>query len=135
MVAGLAVSLPKKAQAEEFKWGNRSFLWEHFFKPGLSPEDAVARIRNTAQGLHGLRHMLDTMAWRYVLFDVRLKQAYLKQDMQATLAVVPDRLKKDYVNAVNELVDNTAEAEVINMLNHTSQPPPPKKNQNHNSSR
>ncbi|KAJ8441359.1 hypothetical protein Cgig2_024871 [Carnegiea gigantea] len=110
VVGGLAsVSLPKKAQAEEFKRGTRSFLWDHFFEPGLSPKDAVARIRNTAQGLHGLRHMLDTMAWRYVLFYIRLKQAYLKQDMHAALAVVPDRLKKDYVNAANELVDNMAE--------------------------
>uniref|UniRef100_A0A7C9DEA5 Uncharacterized protein n=1 Tax=Opuntia streptacantha TaxID=393608 RepID=A0A7C9DEA5_OPUST len=107
---GLAsMCLPKKAHAEEFKWGTRSFLWEHFFEPGLSPEDAAARIRNTAEGFHGLRHMLDTMSWRYVIFYIRLKQAYLKQDMQAALAVVPDRLKKDYVNAANELVDNMAE--------------------------
>lgn len=111
LLGGSGFSLPLKANAkeEDFKWGTRSFLWEHFFEPGLSPEDAASRIRNTAEGLHGLRHMLDTMAWRYVIFYIRLKQAYLKQDMQTALAVVPEGLKKDYVNAANELVDNMAE--------------------------
>ncbi|XP_010683142.1 photosynthetic NDH subunit of lumenal location 2, chloroplastic [Beta vulgaris subsp. vulgaris] len=104
-----ATSLALKAEAEELKWGTRSFIWEHFFEPGLSPEDAVARMKNTAEGLHSLRHMLETMSWRYVIFYIRLKQAYLKQDMKSALVMVPDGRKQDYVNAANELVDNMAE--------------------------
>ncbi|KAL2892062.1 Photosynthetic NDH subunit of lumenal location 2 chloroplastic [Bienertia sinuspersici] len=101
--------LPLKAQAQESKWGTRSFIWEKYFEPGLSPEDAVSRIQNTAQGLHGLRHMLETMSWRYVIFYIRLKQAYLRQDMKSAMVMVPQPRRNDYVNAANELVDNMAE--------------------------
>ncbi|KAK9750747.1 hypothetical protein RND81_02G218700 [Saponaria officinalis] len=101
--------LPQKAQSEELKWGTRSFLWEHFFEPGLSPEDAVARIKNTAEGLHSLRHMLDTMSWRYVIFYIRLKQAYLKQDMKTAMAFIPESRMNDYVNVANDLVENMGE--------------------------
>ncbi|XP_074309711.1 photosynthetic NDH subunit of lumenal location 2, chloroplastic [Silene latifolia] len=113
LLGGLGVStttgLPVKAQAEEIKWGTRSFLWEHFFEPGLSPEDAVARIKNTAEGLHSLRHMVDTMSWRYVIFYIRLKQAYLKQDMKTAMALVPQARMNDYVSVANELVDSMGE--------------------------
>ncbi|KAH9626171.1 hypothetical protein KSS87_017695 [Heliosperma pusillum] len=114
-LGGLGVStttttgLPLKAQAEDFKWGTRSFLWEHFFEPGLSPEDAVSRIKNTADGLHSLRHMLDTMSWRYVIFYIRLKQAYLTQDLRTVMALVPEARMNDYVNIANELVENMGE--------------------------
>lgn len=58
--------------------GTRSFLLERFFQP----EDAVARIRQTAEGLYSLRDMLDTMAWRYVIFYIRQKSAYLSQALK-----------------------------------------------------
>ncbi|XP_021746982.1 photosynthetic NDH subunit of lumenal location 2, chloroplastic-like [Chenopodium quinoa] len=112
LLGGLSINaacLPLKAQAEEMKWGTRSFIWERFFEPGLSPEDAVARIKNTAEGLHSLRHMLETMSWRYVIFYIRLKEAYLKQDMKSAMVMVPEGRRDDYVNAANELVDNMAE--------------------------
>ncbi|XP_057542941.1 photosynthetic NDH subunit of lumenal location 2, chloroplastic [Amaranthus tricolor] len=112
LLGGIGVNVansPLKAQAEELKWGTRSFIWERFFEPGLSPEEAVARIKNTAEGLHSLRHMLESMSWRYVIFYIRLKQAYLKQDMKSALAMVPIGRQDDYVNVANELVDNMAE--------------------------
>lgn len=90
-------------------WGTRSFLKERYFEPGLSPEDAVARIRQTAEGLHSIRYMLDTMAWRYVLFYIRLKQAYLSQDMKNVMSLLPENRRKDYVKTANELVDNMME--------------------------
>ncbi|KAL7163854.1 hypothetical protein ACSBR2_039885 [Camellia fascicularis] len=90
-------------------WGTRSFLRERFFEPGLSPEDAAARIRQTAEGLHSIREMLETMSWRYVLFYIRLKQSYLSQDMQNAMSTVPENRRQSYVNAANELVDNMAE--------------------------
>ncbi|KAL0372477.1 UNVERIFIED_CONTAM: Photosynthetic NDH subunit of lumenal location 2, chloroplastic [Sesamum calycinum] len=90
-------------------WGTRSFLRERFFEPGLSPEDAVARIRQTAEGLHDLRGMLESMSWRYVIFYIRLKQAYLSQDMKTAMSMVPESRRKSYVQTANELVDNMAE--------------------------
>ncbi|XP_009606199.1 photosynthetic NDH subunit of lumenal location 2, chloroplastic isoform X1 [Nicotiana tomentosiformis] len=90
-------------------WGVRSFLIEHFFEPGLSPEDAVARIRQTADGLHSIKEMLETMSWRYVLFYIRLKSAYLKQDMKNALSRVPESRKEAFVKTANELTDNMAE--------------------------
>ncbi|XP_061366334.1 photosynthetic NDH subunit of lumenal location 2, chloroplastic [Gastrolobium bilobum] len=90
-------------------WGTRSFLWEHFFEPGLSPEDAVARIKQTAEGLHSIRDMLETMSWRYVMFYIRLKQAYLDQDLKNALSTLPENRRKEYVKVANELVDNMAE--------------------------
>ncbi|XP_028785079.1 photosynthetic NDH subunit of lumenal location 2, chloroplastic isoform X2 [Neltuma alba] len=96
-------------QALAQNWGTRSFLREHFFEPGLSPEDSVARIKQTAEGLHSMREMLENMSWRYVIFYIRLKQAYLDQDLKTAMATLPQGLRKDYVKVANELVDNMAE--------------------------
>ncbi|XP_022144535.1 photosynthetic NDH subunit of lumenal location 2, chloroplastic [Momordica charantia] len=90
-------------------WGTRSFLKERYFEPGLSAEDAVARIRQTAEGLHSIRDMLETMSWRYVIFYIRLKSAYLSQDLKTAMATLPQARQSDYVKAANELVDNMAE--------------------------
>ncbi|KAD1222170.1 hypothetical protein R6Q59_030382 [Mikania micrantha] len=90
-------------------WGTRSFIKERFFEPGLSPEDAVARIRQTREGLHSIRNMLETMSWRYVLFYIRLKAAYLSQDLKNAMSTVPEFKKSSYVKIANELVDNMSE--------------------------
>ncbi|KDO82982.1 hypothetical protein CISIN_1g029051mg [Citrus sinensis] len=68
-------------------WGTRSFLKERFFEPGLSPEDAVARIKQTAEGMHSLREMVDRMAW----------------------STLPEVRRREYVNTANDLIDNMAE--------------------------
>ncbi|KAE8729869.1 Photosynthetic NDH subunit of lumenal location 2 [Hibiscus syriacus] len=90
-------------------WGTHSFLRERFFEPSLSPEDAAARIKQTAEGLHSMRDMLDTMSWRYVMFYIRLKQAYLSQDLKNAMNTLPQGRKDAYVKTANELVDNMAE--------------------------
>ncbi|XP_062111559.1 photosynthetic NDH subunit of lumenal location 2, chloroplastic [Humulus lupulus] len=90
-------------------WGTRSFIKERFFEPGLSPEDAVARIRQTAEGLRSIREMLENMSWRYVLFYIRLKTAYLSQDLKNAMTILPQARHKDYVKAANELVENMSE--------------------------
>ncbi|PWA59451.1 psbQ-like protein [Artemisia annua] len=90
-------------------WGTRSFIKERFFEPGLSAEDAVARIKQTREGLHSIRNMLETMSWRYVLFYIRLKSAYLSQDLKNAMSIVPESSKNSYVKAANELVDNMSE--------------------------
>ncbi|CAN4081285.1 unnamed protein product [Withania somnifera] len=105
----LALGLESTPLALAENWGVRSFLREHFFEPGLSPEDAVARIRQTADGLHSIKEMLETNSWRYVLFYIRLKSAYLKQDMKNALSRVPESLKESYIKTANELTDNMAE--------------------------
>ncbi|XP_042498398.1 photosynthetic NDH subunit of lumenal location 2, chloroplastic [Macadamia integrifolia] len=105
--AALAVQSTPMAVAQN--WGTRSFLLERFFQPGLSPEDAVARIRQTAEGLHSLREMVERMSWRYVIFYIRLKSAYLSQDVKNALSTLPEYRKKSYIKTANELVDNMAE--------------------------
>lgn len=107
LAAGLHGPGGPKALAES--WGTRSFLLERFFQPGLSPEDAAARIRQTAEGLHSLRDMLDSMAWRYVIFYIRQKSAYLSQDLKNAASTLPEGRRKAYVSKANELVDNMAE--------------------------
>ncbi|CAN4124482.1 unnamed protein product [Withania somnifera] len=82
----LALGLESTPLALAENWGVRSFLREHFFEPGLSPEDAVARIRQTADGLHSLKEMLETNSWR-----------------------VPENRKESYIKTANELTDNMAE--------------------------
>uniref|UniRef100_A0A0F7GY90 Photosynthetic NDH subcomplex L 2 n=1 Tax=Masdevallia picturata TaxID=125444 RepID=A0A0F7GY90_9ASPA len=98
---------PPPAAAEN--WGTRSFIWEKYFSPGLSPEDAAARIRQTTEGLHDMRHMLDTMSWRYVMFYIRLKSAYLDLDLKNAMATLPENRRKDYVKVANEVVDYMTE--------------------------
>uniref|UniRef100_A0A0F7GY07 Photosynthetic NDH subcomplex L 2 n=1 Tax=Geranium maderense TaxID=28964 RepID=A0A0F7GY07_9ROSI len=100
---GLAIH-PQKSLAQN--WGTRSFMWERFFMPGLSPEDAVLRIRQTAEGLHAMRDMVDRMAWRYIIFYIRLKQSYLGQDLQNAISTLPESRRKEYVETANDLVYN-----------------------------
>ncbi|KAJ6772389.1 OXYGEN-EVOLVING ENHANCER PROTEIN 3-1 CHLOROPLASTIC [Salix koriyanagi] len=107
LALGQLQGTPPPALAE--KWGTRSLLWEHFFQPDLSPEDAVARITQTAEGLHSIRDMLESMAWRYVMFYIRQKQAYLSKDLKNALSTLPPNLREDYVKKANELVDNMDE--------------------------
>lgn len=95
-------------------WGTHSFLKERFFEPGLSPEDAAARIKQTAEGLHSMRDMLETMSWRYVMFYIRLKQAYLSQDLKNAMNTLPQGQKEKYVKTANELVDNMSEVNIHN---------------------
>ncbi|XP_008783622.2 photosynthetic NDH subunit of lumenal location 2, chloroplastic-like [Phoenix dactylifera] len=98
---------PPPAQAQS--WGTHSFIKEKYFQPGLTPEEAAARIRQTAEGLREIRHMLDTMSWRFVLYYIRLKQAYLDADLKNAVATVPEARRKSYVKIANELVENMAE--------------------------
>lgn len=96
-------------QAIAQNWGTRSSIREKFFEPGLSPEDAAARIRQTAQGLHSLREMLEAMSWRYVLVYIRQKQSYLSDDMKNAIITIPKGRWKTYIATANELVDSMAE--------------------------
>ncbi|XP_047324616.1 photosynthetic NDH subunit of lumenal location 2, chloroplastic [Impatiens glandulifera] len=104
-ICGFQLSSPAMAE----NWGTHSFMKEWFFQPELSPEDSAARIKQTAEGLHSIREMLETMSWRYVLFYVRLKQAYLSKDVRNALVTVSQTKKGPYIKAANELVDNIAE--------------------------
>lgn len=97
-------------------WGTHSFIKERYFEPGLSAEDAVARIRQTAEGLHSIRDMLETMSWRYVIFYIRLKSAYLSQDLKTAMAVLPQTRQADFVKIANELVDNMAEVSTFSAI-------------------
>lgn len=110
VLAGSAVpELRRPPPAQAQSWGTHSFLKEKYFQPGLTPEEAVARIRQTAEGLRDMRHMLDTMSWRYVMFYIRLKEAYLDSDLKNAMATVPEARRKSYIKTANELVDNMAE--------------------------
>lgn len=104
--ASLALGLQTTPSALAQNWGVRSLMKERFFQPGLSPEDALARLRQSAEGLHDLRSMLDSHSWRYVIFYIRLKQTYLSQDMKTVMTLVPENKRKDYVEAANEFVTN-----------------------------
>ncbi|KAK1283115.1 hypothetical protein QJS10_CPB21g00594 [Acorus calamus] len=99
---------PNPAAASQ-SWGTHSFIKERFFQPDLPPEEAVARIKQTAEGLHDMRHMLDTMSWRYVLFYVRLKSAYLSDDLKSAFTTMPEGRRREYVAVANELMDNMTE--------------------------
>ncbi|XP_010939824.1 photosynthetic NDH subunit of lumenal location 2, chloroplastic [Elaeis guineensis] len=98
---------PPSAQAQS--WGTHSFLKEKYFQPGMTAEESAARIRQTAEGLRDIRHMLDTMSWRYVMFYVRLQEAYLDSDLKNAMATVPEARRKSYIKTANEIVDNMAE--------------------------
>lgn len=114
MASTLALGLqlaatPPLVVAKEL-WGTRSFIKERFFQEGLSPDEAVARIKQTTEGLHAMRPMLETMSWRYVIFYIRLKSAYLSSDLNNALRTLPESPRRtSYVKIANELVDNMAE--------------------------
>ncbi|RZR79372.1 hypothetical protein BHM03_00005088 [Ensete ventricosum] len=110
---GLRRPPPAALAQTEQSWGTRSFIKEKYFQPGLTPEEAAARIRQTAEGMRDMRHMLDTMSWRYVMFYVRLKSAYLDADLKNALATVPEPRRQAFVKTANELVDNMAEVATL----------------------
>ncbi|CAM8956089.1 unnamed protein product [Rhodiola kirilowii] len=110
--AAAGVNLLKAPVALAEKWGVRSFLREKYFEPGLSPEDAAARIKQTAEGLHSMRHMLETMSWRYVLFYIRVKSSYLDKDLKNVMTLLPESRRKAYVSTANELVENMSQLDV-----------------------
>ncbi|CAA7031186.1 unnamed protein product [Microthlaspi erraticum] len=105
---GGSVIATSSAVAEE-KWGTRSFIKEKYFMPDLSPEDAAARIKQTAEGLRDMREMLDHMSWRYVIFYIRVKQSYLDRDLTNAMTILPESRRNDYVQAANSLVQNMSE--------------------------
>ncbi|KAL0723419.1 hypothetical protein Bca4012_038018 [Brassica carinata] len=105
----LTAIVPTSSALAQEKWGTRSFIKEKYFQPGLSPEDAAARIKQTAEGLRDMREMLDHMSWRYVIFYIRLKQAYLSQDLTNAMNILPESRRNDYVQAANQLVENMSE--------------------------
>ncbi|KDP41224.1 hypothetical protein JCGZ_15631 [Jatropha curcas] len=107
-ILGTTVSLLPSSGAMAENWGVRSFLWERFFEPDLSPEDSVARIKQTAEGLHSIRDMLETMSWRYVIFYIRLKQSYLSKDLKIAMETLPKARHREYVELANDLVENMA---------------------------
>ena len=107
LVVGLQAATPLVALAQS--WGTHSFIKERYFEPGLSAEEAVARIKQTAEGLHSIREMLETTSWRYVIFYIRLKSAYLSQDLKTAMTTLPQARRNDFVKTANELVDNMAE--------------------------
>ncbi|KAJ3679689.1 hypothetical protein LUZ60_017700 [Juncus effusus] len=108
--SALNVRRPAEAEAsEDIKWGTKSYTWEKYFSPGLSPEDSVARIRQTAEGMKGMREMLERMSWKYVLLYVRLRSAYLETDLKTVMEIVPEGRRNDYVKAANQLVDDMSE--------------------------
>jgi photosystem II oxygen-evolving enhancer protein 3 len=102
------------------RWGTRSYVRERFFEPGLTAEEAAARIRQTAEGMRTLRPMLETMSWKYVLFYVRLKSKYLDLDLTTAMAGVPELRRPDYVRVANELVDNMTEVQHFSACDCTS---------------
>ncbi|KAL6009088.1 Photosynthetic NDH subunit of lumenal location 2, chloroplastic [Asimina triloba] len=93
-------------------WGGRSLIWERYFEPELSPEAAVARIKQTAEGMRSLREMLDTMCWKYVMVYIRLKQVYLESDLKNAMATLPPARRSTYVKTANELVENMVELDI-----------------------
>ncbi|KAK9137918.1 hypothetical protein Sjap_008512 [Stephania japonica] len=107
LIGVVHLAAPPIAFAEN--WGTRSFIRERFFEPGLSPEDAVARIRQTAEGLHSMRPMLEAMSWKYVMYYIRLKQAYLSQDLKSAFTLLPENRRNAYVKTANDLVENMLE--------------------------
>ncbi|CAN1152663.1 Photosynthetic NDH subunit of lumenal location 2, chloroplastic [Linum perenne] len=108
-LAASAQLIHDPAPALAQSWGTRSHIFERYFQPDLSPEESVERIRQTAEGLHSIRDMMDAMVWRFVLFYIRLKQNYLDKDLKIAMAVVPQGKKKEYVAKANELVENMSQ--------------------------
>ncbi|XP_022733045.1 photosynthetic NDH subunit of lumenal location 2, chloroplastic-like [Durio zibethinus] len=70
----LVTSLASSTRVARHRSSSRELGGEQFFEPGLSPDDAAARIKQTAEGFHSIRDMLENMSWRYVMFYIRLKQ-------------------------------------------------------------
>lgn len=80
-------------------------LKERFYIQALSPQDAVARAKDSAQDIVNVKSLIDKKAWPYVQNDLRLKASCLRYDLNTIIASKSKAEKKALKSLVSKLFD------------------------------
>eukprot|EP00246_Nothoceros_aenigmaticus_P008151 TRINITY_DN22662_c0_g1_i1.p1 TRINITY_DN22662_c0_g1~~TRINITY_DN22662_c0_g1_i1.p1 ORF type:complete len:232 (-),score=41.27 TRINITY_DN22662_c0_g1_i1:262-957(-) len=78
-------------------------LKQRFFLQEVSPEVAVARAKESADAIIGVKSLIDKQAWTYVQNELRNKAGYLRFDLKTIINSKPKPEKKSLQALVSSL--------------------------------
>lgn len=78
-------------------------LKERFFLQPLSPSEAVARAKESAEAIVGVKPLIEKKAWPYVQNELRNKAGYLRFDLTTIISSKPKEEKKALKSLVASL--------------------------------
>lgn len=84
-------------------------LKNRFFLQPLSPTEAAARAKESAQEILNVKGLIDKKAWPYVQNDLRLKSEYLRFDLNTIIASKSKDEKKQLKDLTGKLFQNMAD--------------------------
>ncbi|RQW16292.1 hypothetical protein EHS17_15875 [Rhodobacteraceae bacterium CH30] len=84
-------------------------LKNRFFLQALSPTEAAARAKESAQEILNVKGLIDKKAWPYVQNDLRLKSEYLRFDLNTIIASKSKDEKKQLKDLTGKLFQNMAD--------------------------
>ncbi|XP_050213590.1 oxygen-evolving enhancer protein 3, chloroplastic [Mercurialis annua] len=76
-------------------------LKERFYLQPQDPVSAVARAKESAKEILGVKQYIDKKAWPYVINDLRTKSNYLRYDLKTIISAKP----KDQKQSLKQLTD------------------------------
>ncbi|PWA68494.1 Photosystem II PsbQ, oxygen evolving complex [Artemisia annua] len=84
-------------------------LKNRFFLQPLSPTEAAARAKESAQEILNVKGLIDKKAWPYVQNDLRLKSEYLRFDLNTIIASKSKDEKKQLKDLTGKLFQDMAD--------------------------
>ncbi|EOY28536.1 hypothetical protein QUC31_013084 [Theobroma cacao] len=76
-----------------------------FYIQPLSPAQAVARAKESAKDIVGVKSLIDKKAWPYVQNDLRLTASYLRYDLNTVISAKSKAEKKSLQELTGKLFD------------------------------
>ncbi|WCJ20339.1 Oxygen-evolving enhancer protein 3 chloroplastic [Euphorbia peplus] len=89
-------------------------LKERFFLQPKTPAEAIARTKESAKEILGVKEFIDKKAWPYVMNDLRSRASYLRYDLNTIISSKP----KDEKKSLQELTGKLFAA--MNELDHAA---------------
>ncbi|EEF43958.1 oxygen-evolving enhancer protein 3-2, chloroplastic [Ricinus communis] len=84
-------------------------LKERFYLQPQDPSAAVARTKESAKEIVGVKQFIDKKAWPYVINDLRLRAEYLRYDLKTIISAKPKDQKQPLKELSGKLFDNISE--------------------------
>ena len=84
-------------------------LKERFYLQPQAPAAAIARAKDAAKEILGVKEYIDKKAWPYVQNYLRLKSEYLRYDIKTIIDSKPKDAKKPLKELSGKLFDNLSE--------------------------
>eukprot|EP00897_Mesotaenium_endlicherianum_P007462 jgi/Mesen1/6744/ME000344S06023 len=83
-------------------------LKERFYLQPQDPAGALARAKESAEAIVGVKSLIERKAWPYVQNELRSKAGYLRFDLNTVIGSKPKSDKKALTSLANQLYDSIA---------------------------